>query len=142
MSPASGFTQLPQLGLRVSIISIGTILIGVVPLCYYRWRYNSRFYTDPPESAGAKKRHDDRIDGERIAGLNIYLVNRRIEFGAYGGLHFHRLDNAERFAGPDRLPGCYKIDLTRQGIGHRRKLEPVPIFFSGISKASSASRRV
>jgi hypothetical protein len=36
-------------------MSIGTILIGIVPLCYYRWRYNSRFYTDPPESAGATK---------------------------------------------------------------------------------------
>lgn len=50
-----GIFQLPQLGFRVSIMSIGTILIGIVPLCYYRWRYNSRFYTDPPESAGARK---------------------------------------------------------------------------------------
>ncbi|HUZ91738.1 MAG TPA: APC family permease [Methylocella sp.] len=49
-----GIYQVPQLGLRVSVISIGTIAIGIVPLCYYRWLYNSRFYTDPPESAGAK----------------------------------------------------------------------------------------
>jgi hypothetical protein len=50
-----GIYQLPQLGLRVSVISIGTILIGIVPLVYYRRRYKSRFYTDPPESAGAKQ---------------------------------------------------------------------------------------
>jgi amino acid transporter len=48
-----GIYQLPQLGCRVSVISIGTILIGIVPLCYYRRLYNSRFYTDPLESAGA-----------------------------------------------------------------------------------------
>jgi hypothetical protein len=50
-----GIYQLPQLGLRVSVISIGTILIGIVPLVYYRRRYKSRSYTDPPESAGAKQ---------------------------------------------------------------------------------------
>ena len=44
--------QLPQLGWRVSGMSIGTILTGVVPLLYYRRLYNSRFYTDPLESAG------------------------------------------------------------------------------------------
>jgi amino acid transporter len=31
--------QLPRLGWRVSGMSIGTILTGIVPLCYYRWRY-------------------------------------------------------------------------------------------------------
>jgi len=46
-----GLYQLPQLGFRVSVMSIGTILIGIAPLCYYRRLYNSRFYTDPPESA-------------------------------------------------------------------------------------------
>jgi amino acid transporter len=51
----AGVAVLPQLGLRVSVISIGTILIGIVPLVYYRRRYKSRFYTDPPESAGAKQ---------------------------------------------------------------------------------------
>ena len=46
-----GLYELPQLGFRVSAISIGTILIGILPLCYYRRLYRSRFYTDPPESA-------------------------------------------------------------------------------------------
>ncbi len=46
-----GLYELPQLGLLVSAISIGTILIGILPLCYYRRLYKSRFYTDPPESA-------------------------------------------------------------------------------------------
>ncbi len=50
-----GLYELPQLGFRVSVMSVGTILIGIVPLYYYRWRYNSRFYTDPPEAAGARK---------------------------------------------------------------------------------------
>lgn len=49
--------QLPRLGWRVSGMSIGTILTGIVPLCYYRWRYKSRFYTDPLESAGAKSKN-------------------------------------------------------------------------------------
>lgn len=48
-----GLYELPQLGFRVSVMSIGTILIGIVPLYYYRRRYNSRFYTGPLESAGA-----------------------------------------------------------------------------------------
>jgi hypothetical protein len=83
-----GIYQLPQLGLRVSVISIGTILIGIVP--------------------ELNKRHDDRIDGKGIAWLNVDLVNCRIEFGAYGGFHFHRLDDAKRFARPYRMPGSHQ----------------------------------
>ena len=43
--------ELPQLGYRVSGVSIGSILIGLVPLLYYRRLYKSRFYTDPREAA-------------------------------------------------------------------------------------------
>lgn len=50
---AVGIYQLPQLGWRVSITSMGSILIGVAPLWYYRRLYRSRFYTDPPECADA-----------------------------------------------------------------------------------------
>ena len=110
-------------------MSIGTILIGIVPLCYHRWRYKSRFNIYRRNTPALGKRHDDRIDGERIAGLNIYFLNSRIEFGAYGSLHFHRLD--EQRVSPD-LTLCRaatEIDLTRQGIGHRKKLEPGPVFF-------------
>lgn len=46
-----GLYELPQLGFRVSAISVGTILIGILPLCYYRRLYKSSFYSDPPESA-------------------------------------------------------------------------------------------
>jgi amino acid transporter len=48
-----GLCQLPQRGWRVSTISIGTILIGLLPLWYYRLLYRSPFYTDPPECAAA-----------------------------------------------------------------------------------------
>ena len=48
-----GIYELPQLGLRVSVMSIGTILTGIVPLYYYRRRYKSCFYTDPHEAAKA-----------------------------------------------------------------------------------------
>jgi amino acid transporter len=48
-----GLYQLPHLGLRVSVISLGTILIGIAPLLYYRRVYRSRFYTEPPERAAA-----------------------------------------------------------------------------------------
>jgi amino acid transporter len=46
-----GLYQLPHLGWRVSVISIGTILIGFAPLWYYRRMYRSRFYTQPLERA-------------------------------------------------------------------------------------------
>ncbi len=49
-----GLYQLPHLGWRVGIISVGTILIGLAPLVYYRRLYRSRFYTDPPEWAPAR----------------------------------------------------------------------------------------
>lgn len=39
-----GIYQLPHLGWRVSLLSTGSILIGVVPLWYYRRRYRSSFY--------------------------------------------------------------------------------------------------
>ncbi|MGA9213999.1 MAG: amino acid permease, partial [Methylocella sp.] len=43
---AVGTYQLPQLGWRVSFLSIGSIAIGVAPLVYYRRRYRGRFYHD------------------------------------------------------------------------------------------------
>ncbi len=36
-----GIYQLPFLGWRVASLSIGTILIGIVPYLYYRWRYRT-----------------------------------------------------------------------------------------------------
>jgi amino acid transporter len=41
-----GIYQLPHLGWRVSFLSIGSIVIGVAPLLYYRRRYRGRFYHD------------------------------------------------------------------------------------------------
>ena len=41
-----GIYQLPHLGWRVSFLSIGSIVIGVAPLVYYRRRYRGRFYYD------------------------------------------------------------------------------------------------
>lgn len=38
-----GIYQLPFLGWRVASLSIGTILIGVVPYFFYRWRYRGYF---------------------------------------------------------------------------------------------------
>lgn len=37
-----GIYQLPYLGWRVSVLSIGTIVIGIVPYFFYRWRYRAR----------------------------------------------------------------------------------------------------
>ncbi|MGQ0443626.1 MAG: APC family permease [Beijerinckiaceae bacterium] len=37
-----GIYQLPHLGWRVSLLSVGSIAIGVVPLLYYRRRYRGR----------------------------------------------------------------------------------------------------
>ena len=41
-----GIYQLPHLGWGVSCLSIGSIVIGVAPLVYYRRRYRGRFYHD------------------------------------------------------------------------------------------------
>jgi amino acid transporter len=41
-----GIYQLPHLGWGVSCLSIGSIVIGVAPLLYYRRRYRGRFYYD------------------------------------------------------------------------------------------------
>ena len=41
-----GIYQLPHLGWRVSILSIGSIAIGVAPLAYYRRRYRGCFYRE------------------------------------------------------------------------------------------------
>ncbi len=41
-----GIYQLPHLGWRVSLLSIGTIAVGVVPLWYYRRHYRARFSGD------------------------------------------------------------------------------------------------
>jgi amino acid transporter len=41
-----GIYQLPHLGWGVSCLSIGSIVIGVVPLVYYRRHYRGRFYHD------------------------------------------------------------------------------------------------
>ena len=41
-----GIYQLPHLGWQVSSLSIGSIVIGVAPLVYYRRRYRGRFYHD------------------------------------------------------------------------------------------------
>jgi amino acid transporter len=50
---AIGLYQLPHLGWRIAVISVGTILIGLAPLWYYRRKYRSPFYTEPMERAPA-----------------------------------------------------------------------------------------
>jgi amino acid transporter len=41
--------QLPQLGLTVALYTVGSIALGVIPMLYYRRRYNSSFYRSPSE---------------------------------------------------------------------------------------------
>jgi amino acid transporter len=38
-----GIYQLPNSDWRLAAVAIGSILIGVGPYCYYRWRYRARF---------------------------------------------------------------------------------------------------
>ena len=45
-----GLVQLPQLGWSVSLLTIGAIAIGLLPMLYFRAKYGSAFYSDPPES--------------------------------------------------------------------------------------------
>lgn len=49
-----GLYQLPQLGWNVALISVGTIVIGVLPLYYYQRKYRSAFYTAQLERAEIK----------------------------------------------------------------------------------------
>jgi amino acid transporter len=44
-----GIMQLPTLGWNVSLLTIGSILIGVLPMLYFRFHYRSDFYSSPLE---------------------------------------------------------------------------------------------
>lgn len=50
---AVGYYNIQSLPKHVSLISVGTILVGIVPLLYYRWRNKSAYYSEPRESAPA-----------------------------------------------------------------------------------------
>jgi hypothetical protein len=41
--------QLPQLGLTVALYTLGSIALGVIPMLYFRYRYNSSLYRLPAE---------------------------------------------------------------------------------------------
>jgi len=42
--------QLGQLGLTVSLLSVGAIACGILPMLFYRLKYRSYFYIEPSES--------------------------------------------------------------------------------------------
>jgi amino acid transporter len=44
-----GVAQLPQLGLKISLYTIGAILLGIIPMLYYRYKYKSSFYLELSE---------------------------------------------------------------------------------------------
>ena len=50
---AVGYYNITTLPRHVWMTSFGTILLGIVPLIYYRWRNKSAYYTEPIESASA-----------------------------------------------------------------------------------------
>jgi len=41
--------QIPALGSRVATYTVGAIALGLLPMLYFRLRYNSPFYKEPPE---------------------------------------------------------------------------------------------
>ena len=41
--------QLPQLGWNVTLLTLGSIAIGIIPMLYYRFKYRSAFYGEPQE---------------------------------------------------------------------------------------------
>jgi amino acid transporter len=57
-----GVMQLPTLGWGVSLLTIGAIVIGCLPMVYYRWKYRSEFYAQRSESyhPPSLRRADDR----------------------------------------------------------------------------------
>jgi amino acid transporter len=46
---AVGVLQLPQLGWEVSLFTVGAIAVGLIPMFYFRQKYNSSFYNEPAE---------------------------------------------------------------------------------------------
>lgn len=50
---AVGYYNIHSLDKRISLISAGTILVGILPLLYYRWLNKSNYYTDKIEAASA-----------------------------------------------------------------------------------------
>ena len=65
-----------------------------------------------------------------------------VALGAQHVLHLHRFDDAERLAGFHSWPCFTEIAFTKPGIGQSSAFVDAPTFLSGISAASSASRRV
>ncbi|MBW4659048.1 MAG: APC family permease [Drouetiella hepatica Uher 2000/2452] len=55
-----GAFQLPQLGLEVSLMTVGAIAIGFIPLLYFRAKYRSAFYSAPAEY------HNPQEEGELL----------------------------------------------------------------------------
>lgn len=55
---AIAILQLPTLGWSVSLLTIGAIAIGIVPMMYYRFKYRSSFYGEPPEYHTLTASHD------------------------------------------------------------------------------------
>jgi amino acid transporter len=45
--------QLTQLERTIALLSVGSILIGILPMLYYRLKYKSPFYTEAPEFSRA-----------------------------------------------------------------------------------------
>jgi amino acid transporter len=46
---AVGVLQLPLLGWEVSLFTVGAIAVGLIPMFYFRHKYNSSFYNEPAE---------------------------------------------------------------------------------------------
>jgi len=50
--------QLTQLGWEVAGLTIAAIASGIIPMVYYRLKYNSSFYSESPEQHGLPKEQD------------------------------------------------------------------------------------
>ncbi|NJR65675.1 MAG: hypothetical protein HC772_10645 [Leptolyngbyaceae cyanobacterium CRU_2_3] len=51
---------MPQLGWQVSLMTVGAIAVGLLPMLYFRAKYRSTFYSEPAEY------HDPRLAPELV----------------------------------------------------------------------------
>ena len=77
---------------------------------------------------GLRKLHDDRIDGQTIAGFGPKLLHRDVAVGLEDVLHLHGFDNGKRVSGFHLLPFFDRDGDHKAGHGAQQLLRRVRDF--------------
>jgi amino acid transporter len=56
-----GVMQIPTLGWNVSLLTLGTLAFGLIPMLYFKVNYRSAFYADPAEYHGLSAMQREKV---------------------------------------------------------------------------------